>query len=267
MRVLLFAYVGILVLLLLFERSLIFFPSRHPAGLWQLQPPWAEDVSFTAADQTRLHGWYAAHDDPLAVVLFAHGNAGNLTHRVDVLQHLHRDLHCSVLMFDYRGYGKSEGRPSEAGVLQDGWAARDWLAERSGVDPSDLVLMGRSLGTGVVVDLAARDGAGALVLHSAYPSMPDVAARHYPWLPVRWLMRTRLDSASKIGHYDGPLLQVHGDQDEIIPAELGRQLFDAAPSEQKQWLTFRGIGHNDPPPETFYAALREFLSGLSKPPD
>lgn len=264
LRVGLFAYVGIIVLLMLFEQSLIFFPSKYPAGYWELQPPGSEDVFFTAADGTRLHGWYAAHEDPLAVVLFAHGNAGNITHRADVLQRLHEDLHCTVLVFDYRGYGKSEGSPSEAGVLQDARAARQWLVERAGTAPADLVLMGRSLGTGVVVDLAARDGARGLVLYSAFPSMPEVAARHYPWLPVRWLMRTRLDSASKIGDYQGPLLQVHGEDDEIITADLGRQLFEAAPMQHKQWLMLPASGHNDPPPEKFYRALEEFLTSLQQ---
>lgn len=264
LRPLLIAYLGVVILLSVFERSLIFFPMKHPAGAWELQPPAAEDVFFTAGDGTRLHGWYAAQDDPSAVILFAHGNAGNITHRADVLERLHRDLHCTVLVFDYRGYGKSEGSPSEAGVLADGRAARDWLAERAGTAPEDLVLMGRSLGTAVAVDLAAAGGACGLVLYSAFPSMPEVAARHYPWLPVRWLMRTRFDSVSKIRRYHGPLLQVHGDDDEIITADLGRQLFEAAPTQDKRWLTVPG-GHNDPPPEIFYSRLRGFLSSLHPP--
>lgn len=260
LRVGIFTYLGIIAVLMMFERSLIFLPMKYPKGHWNLQPAGVEDVSFTAADGAQLHGWYAAHDDPLAVVLFAHGNAGNVTHRADVLQRLHRDLHCTVLMFDYRGYGKSEGSPSEEGVLQDGLAARDWLAQRAGVAADDLVLMGRSLGTAVAVDLAARDGARALVLYSAFPSMPDVAARHYPWLPVRWLMRTRLDSIRKIPNYRGPLLQAHGEEDEIITADLGRQLFEAAPMEQKEWFTLGASSHNDPLPDTFYVALERFLT-------
>ncbi len=258
----LLAYLGIVVVLMFMERSLIFFPMAYPGGYWEDRPAGAEDVQFAAADGTLLHGWYAAHEDPLAVILFAHGNAGNITHRVDVLQRLHRDLHCTVLMFDYRGYGKSEGRPNEDGVLMDGRAARDLLAERAGVAKHELVLMGRSLGTAVAVDLAARDGARAMVLYSAFPSMPDVAARHYPWLPVRWLMRTRLNSISKIQDYDGPLLQAHGDEDEIITADLGRQLFEAAPMAAKQWLSLGASSHNDPPPAAFYEALREFLRDL-----
>lgn len=256
------AFLGIIAVLMVLERSLIFFPTPHPAGYWHLRPAAAEDVSFTAADGTRLHGWFAAHEKPSAVILFAHGNAGNITHRADLFQRLHQDLNCTVLMFDYRGYGKSEGKPSESGVLQDGRAARDYLAQRAGVEPADLVLMGRSLGTAVAVDLAAREAARALVLYSAFPSMPDVAAHHYPWLPVRWLMRTRLDSINKIGRYHGPLLQAHAEEDEIIPASLGRQLFEAAPMQQKQWFTLSGSSHNDPIPDAFYVALQRFLADL-----
>lgn len=261
-RIVLLAYIGIIIVLMFMERSLIFFPVVYPGGYWDERPVEAEDVHFTAADGTRLHGWYAAREDPLAVVLFAHGNAGNITHRADVLQRLHHDLHCTVLLFDYRGYGKSEGVPDEAGVLQDGLAARDLLAHRAGVDVADLVLMGRSLGTGVAVDLAARDGARALVLYSAFPSMPDVAAYHYPWLPVRWVMRTRLDNIRKIKNYHGPLLQAHAEQDEVITAELGRQLFQAAPMKQKQWFTLGASSHNDPPPAAFYEELKAFLTSL-----
>jgi len=260
LRIAILAYLGILIVLLMLERSLIFIPTPYPVGYWNGKPTGVEDVQFTAADGTKLHGWYAAHDDPLAVVLYAHGNAGNITHRIDVLERLHHDLHCTVLLFDYRGYGKSEGKPSEAGVLQDGRAARDWLAERAGVARQDLVLMGRSLGTSVAVDLAAEAGARGLVLYSGFPSLRDVAAYHYPWLPVRWVMRTRLDCIGKIQNYHGPLLQAHAEQDEVITVELGRQLFEAAPMQQKTWFTLGASSHNDPPPAAFYKAVREFLT-------
>lgn len=263
-RIPLFCYVGIVLALMLLERSLVFLPTRYPGGDWQAKPAAAEDVFFQAADGTRLHGWLAVHDEPTAVVLYAHGNAGNITHRSDTLQRLHHDLGCTVLMFDYRGYGKSEGRPSEQGVLLDGQAASDLLARRAGVARSDLLLMGRSLGTAVAVDLAARDGARGLVLYSGFPSLPEVAARHYPWVPVRWLMRTRMNSLAKIQNYHGPLLQAHAAADEIITEELGRQLFEAAPMDQKTWFTLGNSTHNDPPPETFYVAVRQFIAATAK---
>lgn len=261
-RIAALSYLGIVIVLMLMERSLIFFPMAYPQGEWNAQPPAAEDVFFTAEDGTQLHGWFAEHPDPRAIIVFAHGNAGNITHRVDVLRRLYHDLGCSVMLFDYRGYGKSDGRPDEKGVLMDGRAARSYAAERSGLEPDQLVLMGRSLGTGVVVDLAADGGARGLVLFSAFASMPDVAARHYPWLPVRWLMRTRFPSIKKIQDYHGPLLQAHAEEDEIIPVATGRKLFDAAPSQEKTWFTLDDSTHNDPPAEAFYRALDRFLAAL-----
>ena len=194
-------------------------------------------------------------------MLFCHGNGGNLTHRVDTLIMLQRRVGVSVLIFDYRGYGRSEGKPSEAGVLADARAARAWLAAREKRPAADVVLMGESLGGAVAVDLAARDGARALVLESTFSSLPDVAAYHYAWLPVRWAMRTRFDSVAKIGDYHGPLLQAHGDADTIVPIRFGRRLFEAA-AEPKQFLLLPGHDHNDPMPPEFYDALAAFVDRL-----
>jgi uncharacterized protein len=253
-------YLLVVLLMLVMENSLIYFPSVYPDGFWN--PPGLnfEDAWFEAPDGTKLHGWYVPHEKPRAVVLFAHGNAGNLSHRYELLESLH-ELGVSVMIFDYRGYGRSEGSPSEAGILADARAARRWLAERAGVKESDIVLMGESLGGGVMVDLAATDGARALVLENTFTSLPDVAAYHYPWLPVKLLMRTRLNSADKIARYHGPLLQAHGDADTIIPFEIGRRLFEAA-GEPKEFVVIPGGDHNDPRTEQFFAALDRFLARL-----
>ena len=149
---------------------------------------------------------------------------------------LHRRVGVSVLIFDYRGYGRSEGKPNEAGILADARAARAWLADREKIAEADVVLMGESIGGAVAVDLAARDGARALVLESTFNSLPDVAAYHYPWLPVRWAMRTRLDSAAKIGNYHGPLLASRtATPTRSCRLRFGRRLFEAA-NEPKQFL-------------------------------
>ncbi|MBN2021875.1 MAG: alpha/beta hydrolase [Pirellulales bacterium] len=258
---LLAALVVILGLAMLFEESLIFFPMRHPGGEWR--PEWIvpEDAWFHAADGTALHGWYLPCDNPRAVILFCHGNAGNVTHRADILRALREWAGASTLVFDYRGYGHSEGRPNEEGVLADARAARTWLAQRAGVAEDRIVLMGESIGGAVAVDLAAADGARGLVLENTFTSIPDVAAFHYPILPVRWLLRTRLDSAGKIGAYRGPLFQSHGDADAIVPFELGRRLFETA-NEPKQFLRLPGRDHNDAHDQAYYAALADFLKGL-----
>jgi uncharacterized protein len=164
-----------------------------------------------------------------------------------------------VLIFDYRGYGRSEGKPSEAGVLADARAARAWLADREQLSSSDIVLLGESLGGAVAVDLAARDGARALVLESTFSSLPEVAAHHYPFLPVRWLMQTRFDSAAKIGDYHGPLLMAHGDADTIVPLSFGRRLFESA-NQPKRFLLLPHHDHNDPMPRAFYDAVAKLAA-------
>ena len=245
-----------------FEESLIFFPSKYPDGYWQHPPGVAiKDAEFESADGTRLHGWYLPHPDPSAVVLFCHGNAGNITNRIGVLRRLHDDVGASVLIFDYRGYGRSEGAPDEDGILQDARAARAWLAEKAGVEEEKIVLLGRSLGGAVAVDLAAKDGARGLVLQSTFTSMPDMAAYHYRWLPIGGLIRTRLDSLSKIGSYHGPLFISHSRDDTIVPCALGQRLFKAA-NEPKQFIQFEGCDHNDSERPSYYRALKEFFDAL-----
>lgn len=243
------------------EESLIFFPDRYPAGDWQPAGLAPEDAWFAAEDGTRLHGWYFDHPHPAATVLFSHGNAGNLSHRAERMRILRELVGAAVMIYDYRGYGRSEGRPDEAGVLADGCAARAWLARRAGLDPAEIVLMGESLGGAVSVHLAAADGARGLVLEGTFTSVPDVAAHHYPFVPVRMLLRTRLDALSQIGRYAGPLLQSHGDADTIVPYAQGRRLFEAA-AGPKRFVTLSGLDHNDPAPAYYYEALREFLAGL-----
>jgi hypothetical protein len=257
----LIAFLSIVLIMMFLENSLIFFPMRYPDGQWQPAGLKFEDVWFSSADGTRLNGWYMPCKNARAVVLFCHGNAGNITHRADILEVLHRRVGVSTLIFDYRGYGRSEGKPNEAGVLADARAARHWLAQRENIAETDIVVMGESIGGAVAVDLAARDGARALVLESTFNTLPDVAAYHYPWLPVRWAMRTRLDSAGKISSYHGPLLQSHGDADTIVPLRLGQALFDAA-NEPKQFLLYPGHDHNDPMPLEYYDALSAFLDRL-----
>ncbi len=260
-RWLLAAYLIIVLIAMFLEESLIFFPFNCDDDDWNPSGIDIEDVRFQAADGTRLHGWYVPHEEPLATVLFCHGNAGNLSHRIETLRRLHDDVGVSVMIFDYRGYGQSEGKPNEPGVLADARAARHWLAQREKIDEKEIVMMGRSLGAAVACDLAVADGARGLILESAFTSIPDVAAHYYPWLPVRLIMRTRLDSRSKIGDYHGPLLQSHGKPDSIIPFKFGHRLFEAA-NEPKQFIAFPDCDHNDPHPEEYFGRLRQFFERL-----
>lgn len=260
--VVVFGWVFMVLAMLGLENFLVFQPTAYSATspAWQPKALKYEDADIASTDGVTLHGWYAPVVAPRAVVLMLHGNGGNISGMADELRAMQR-LNVAALALDYRGYGKSTGSPSERGVLADARAARAWLAKRAGVGEQEIVLWGFSMGGGVAVDLAAEDGARGLVLQSTFTSLPDAAAMHYPWLPVRWLMRNRLDSAKKIARYRGPLLQSHGTADAIIPFELGRRLHALA-NEPKRFLEIPDGDHNDLPERDFYDAMDEFISAL-----
>ncbi|HEV3440771.1 MAG TPA: alpha/beta hydrolase [Gemmata sp.] len=243
--------------LIAIEQSLVFWPVTYPKGDWILEPG-VEDAWFKSADDTQLHGWYAEVKQPRAVVLYAHGNAGNITDVRPYLRLFRDRLNVSILVFDYRGYGKSSGSPTEVGIIDDARAARLWLAKRVGIPEIDIVLVGHSLGGGVVVDLAARDGARGLVLENTFTSLPDAAVTH---VPLRPLMQMQFDSLTKLPNYRGPLLQTHGDADRVIPFAIGCKLFDAA-NEPKRFVPIHGGDHNDPPSPDYVKALDRFLDSL-----
>jgi fermentation-respiration switch protein FrsA (DUF1100 family) len=243
------------------ERASIFQPDKYPAGEWQQTKVLVQDAFFAAADGTKLHGWYARHPQPKGHALLLHGNAGNVTLMADTIRTLNQRHGLAVLALDYRGFGKSEGTPSEEGVLLDARAGRRWLAEKEGIAEKDVILMGQSLGGAVAVDLAAKDGCRGLVLASTFTSMPAVAQHHTPWLPMRWLISTQFNSLEKIQHYHGPLLLAHGEADEVVPYHHGLKLYEAAPGP-KRMITSPGGKHNDPLPESYREALDEFIANL-----
>lgn len=255
----LLVYLLVILLLMIFEQAIIYPAPRYPQGDWRPEGLQFEDVQFVSEDDTRLHGWYFPHERPRSYLLYCHGNGDfvpNLGHYADMLRGRYQ---LSILIFDYRGYGRSAGKPNEQGVLSDARAARAWLARKGGIPEQDIILLGRSLGGAVAVNLAVRSGARALILENTFTSMPDVGAYHYPWLPVRLMMRTQFNSLASIASYRGPLLQSHGDADEIVPIELGKRLFDAAVGE-KEFITCAGNRHNDPMPISYYEALDKFLA-------
>jgi fermentation-respiration switch protein FrsA (DUF1100 family) len=242
------------------DELLLFYPTRYPDGDWKPNGLTFEDVWFRAEDGTRLNGWYCSCDNPRAIVLFAHGNAGNLSHRISRMRYLQKDLRAAVFIFDYRGYGRSEGIPTVEGILKDARAARSWLARRAGGKDSQIVLMGRSLGGAVVVQLAAESPARGLVLESTFSSFKDVAAHHFPRLA--WLVPDDiLNSAAQIARYKGPLLLSHGDRDGTVPYTLGLKLFHAA-HEPKSIVTIHGGDHNDPQSAEYYKRLDRFFDTL-----
>ena len=201
-----------------------------------------EDVTLSTEDGESLHGWFVPHPSAVATLLFCHGNAGNISHRLDTIRLFH-ELGLNVLIFDYRGYGRSSGTTTEQGTYHDVDAAWNYLVGDRGIPPRSVVLFGRSLGAAVIADLAVRTRPGAVILESAFTSVPDMAARIYPWLPVRWLASYRYDNVEKIQDIAAPVLVIHSRDDEIIPFRQGKRLYTLA-NEPKQMLELRG-GHND----------------------
>jgi hypothetical protein len=262
LRTLLIGYLLICLMLAFLERHLIYLPPAPQSDFREIERLRGEEVWLQAEDGTRLHAWYFAHENPRLALLYSHGNAEDAEQNAEFMAFLRDQLQASVFIFDYRGYGLSAGTPDEAGLIQDGLAAQRWLAERMKIAASQVVLYGRSLGGGVMVALAEQLGARALVVHNSFASMTDVAAHHYSFLPVRLLMRNRFPSAERIRNYDGPLLQIHGTADEIVPLSLARPLFDASGSEHKQFIEVPGGTHNDPLPPVAFEGLVEFLNNL-----
>ncbi len=203
-----------------------------------------EDVSFQAADGVRLFGWYVETQADRPVLLWCHGNAGNIINRLENLGLLYQ-LGCSVFIFDYRGYGRSQARrPSEDGLYQDAIGAYDYLTQIRKIRPERIVLFGRSLGASVAAELAARKPAAALILESPFPSVEAVAKFHYSGLPVHWLLGAEFRLIDRLPQLSLPKLIIHGDKDDIIPIELGREVFDAA-KPPKEWYVIQGADHNN----------------------
>ena len=238
---------------MLLERQMIYFPTRYPDGLWALEDVTRhsgctlEDCFFGTEDGFRLHAWWCrpAHAEGVTadmVLLWFHGNAGNLSHRADLMLRLAKSP-AQVFIVDYRGYGRSEGRPSENGLYLDAEAAWRYLTNERKVAPGRIVLLGDSLGAAVAVDLATRVEAAGLIVQSGFTSVPDMAAAHFPFVP-RALIRTKMDSLGKIQKVQGPKLFIHSPQDEVVPYELGRRLYEAA-GEPKRFLDIPGASHND----------------------
>jgi uncharacterized protein len=248
MRIAAIAIVFVAVLLVLIwtlQRRMIYFPLGHVPAPGEGGPAHVEPVRFTTADGLELHGWFlpVAGTTPRTTVIVFNGNAGNRAYRIELADALHHHG-LQVLLMDYRGYGGNPGIPTERGLSADARAARAYVARRPDVDASRLVYFGESLGAGVAVDLASEHPPAALVLRSPFTSLADVGRYHYPFLPVRLLLRDRFPSLDRIRRIESPLLVIAGDRDRIVPPEHSRRLFDAA-AGPKELLVVAGADHND----------------------
>lgn len=236
------AYGGLALLLFIFQSRLVFYPEvdREVAATPALAGLQYEDVHLETSDGINLHGWYIPAPQTRGTVLFLHGNAGNISHRLDSIEMFHR-LGYSTLIFDYRGYGNSSGVPTEQGTYRDAEAAWRYLTGQR--HACRIILYGESLGGAVAAWLASRERPAALVIASGFTSVPDLGQQLYPYLPVRWLARIRYDMREYLRSVTAPVLIAHSPEDDIIPFEHGRALYAAA-NPPKQFLELAG-GHND----------------------
>jgi len=236
----------------------IFYPEKDLLGdpsAWGLP---FDDVYFTTIDGLKLHGWYVA-GNRREIMLWCHGNAGNISDRLDFMKLLHDSLGLNIFIFDYRGYGRSQGRPTEEGTYRDAQAAMDYLRSRPDVDKDSIVIFGQSLGGAIAVDLASKNSCLGLILEATFTSLVDIFEMPPAAFPIKY------DSYSKIKRVKVPLLVLHGDHDDVVPFESGYSLYAAA-NKPKKFCAIEGALHNDTyivGGEAYFAALDEFISGIS----
>lgn len=258
--------IGSYILICLFvyvrQGGMVFHPSRDleatpaDAGLAY------EDLEPRSADGTMIHAWFIpGPEGAKRVALFCHGNGGNISHRLDTFR-INHELGLATLIFDYRGYGRSEGQPSEEGLYADAEAAFQHLLSR-GYAEEDVVVWGRSLGGGVASWIASRHKVAALIMESTFTSITDMGARSYPWLPVRLLSRFRFPSLSRMSGLRCPVLVIHSREDKVVPWDMGQKLHAASP-EPKAFVEIHGP-HNDgflQSRDKYMEGLRGFLGSL-----
>jgi len=252
------------------EKRLIFHPDR---GNDSITPDAYgieyDDVTFRTEDGLNLHGWFVpgkgtSPDVDLHTLLWFHGNAGNINRRLDNIKMIYDRVPANVFIIDYRQYGRSEGKVSEQGTYIDARAALAYLHSRKEINHEKIIFFGRSLGSAVAVELALKEKCRALILETPFTSIEEMGKMLYPFLPVSLLLKTKYDSLAKIGNIKVPILIMHGDKDELVPLEHGRELYEAA-NEPKEFYTIPGAGHNDTHivgGEEYFDVIKNFVNKL-----
>ena len=242
---LIIAIIVVLVFLFFFirfiEQKSLYFPFKAIEATPRAIGLDYQDVTITTGDGIRLNAWFIPSDSPRATILLSHGNGGNISHRMEKIAILH-ELELDVLIYDYRGYGGSTGRPSEDGLYRDAQAVYDYLVNKKKVSPQTIVAYGESLGGAVSIDLAGRRNVGALIIESGFTSIHDMAKSVFLYVP-EFFLKTRFDALEKIKGLTIPKLIMHSAEDEIVPYKQGWKLFQNAP-EPKVFVELQG-GHND----------------------
>ena len=265
---LLVAYALLLVGMRLMERRMVFFPD-YPSRLegdWHPRELVPEDVWLSASDGTKLHAWWISNPNAKFTFLAFHGNASNIANRAEIYEFL-RDTPANVLAVEYRGYGHSDGKPSEAGLYLDADAAYQFLTKTKGIDPKSILSFGQSLGTAVATDLAARRKVGGLILEAPLPSASRAASKLFWFLPgLSLLVHSQLDTVAKVKKLRAPILIVQCTRDPVLPFQFGQEVYDVAPSP-KRFLAISGECHEESSlvaPGQYRLALQQFLAYLQR---
>ena len=250
----------------MFENIFVFQPSPWEDRNWaQLSGLPLEEVWLPVDDEVTVFGWFIEAGPSSPVLLWCHGNAGNVSHRLENIRQLYQ-RGISVFIFDYRGYGQSTGEASERGFYQDALASYDYLIHQRQISSERLILFGRSLGSGVAGEIAVQRSSAGLIVEGSFPSIQSMADHLYFGLPAGWFMDVKFDLAQKVHALQVPLLVIHGEHDSIVPVALGKQVFDAAP-EPKQWYVVSGAEHNNVPfvgGEPYFHKIETFLHRVLK---
>jgi uncharacterized protein len=255
-------YSAILSLLMFFERTLLFPSPPLNRGNWQAERFGAQEHYLESTDNVKVHVWSLMKKGATKTLIFCHGNGETLGILSNELAAIRDRWNVNVVAFDFRGYGKTGGVASEPGILADATLVGKWVDDQPPLKGTKLIVIGRSLGGAPAVEIATKFQVDGLILDRTFSATVDVAASRYPIFPVRFVMQNQFRSIAKIRKYHGPLYQMHGDVDEVIPYRFGKRLFEACPSENKELLTVPGLYHNDLWPEDFWIGGKKFIDAL-----
>ncbi len=243
------------LLIYFYQPKLIYFPHKEVEATPKLISLDYEELTLTTSDGVELNTWWIPNPNARATLLFFHGNAGNISHRLDSIELFYK-LGLSILIIDYRGYGKSSGTPSEHGTYIDAETAWTYLTNNKNISPDKIIIFGRSLGGAVAIWLAEKYSSAALIVESGFTSIADIGKHYYPYLPTSLLARIKYPSKNRMSKINSPVLIIHSPNDEIIPYEHGQQLFKAA-NKPKTFLDISG-GHND----GFITSGDKYINGI-----
>lgn len=255
-------YLGALGLMMLLETTLLFPAPSASYGEWQVDKLGVEEFFVDGADKTKIHVWVLPKANADKTLIFCHGNGQNLGGLGGKLKQIRDRWNVNVVAFDFRGYGKTGGQAKEVDILSDSVAVAKWVESNERFQGQPLIALGQSLGGACAVEIATKTHVDGLVLDRTFSATVDVAAERYFFFPVRLVMRNQFRSIDKISSYAGPLLQMHGEVDQVVPYRFGRRLFDTSVAQPKEFMSFPVLRHNDPWPTEFWDAGKKFLDQL-----